>query len=438
VYTGGLQIKTTLDLSLQEAAQEAIRSLQSQGALVCLAAETGEVLALVGGKNFQESKFNRATQAFRQPGSGFKPVVYAAALENDIMPTDHFLDTELKFEINSRIWSPKNFDGKYHGEVTVQKALASSYNTVAVRAAAYIGTQPIIDMARNMGITSEHLTSDLSVALGSASVTPLEMAVVFNCFSNGGKRTAPLMIREILAPDGTVLESHDPQSVQALKPETAFTLRSMMFDVIRAGTGSRAKLAKAEVFGKTGTSNDFIDAWFIGGAPGLTTAIYVGNDNHKSLGRNQTGGVVAAPAWKTFMDFAVEHLQTPEKFEPAPAWVEVDKVSICRTTGFKAKAGCPAVSLYMPAGRSPSAECPLHGGDYNAALSDPNAPRLFLIEQDEAPVDENIPDVSTPQNAPSYGPPSIPQGPAPYHYDPSPAERLEERYQDLLKQYGIE
>jgi penicillin-binding protein 1A len=228
-----------------------------------------------------------------------------------------------------------------------------------------------------------------------------------------------------------------------MKPETAYVMRSMLFDVIRGGTGTRARLAKAEAFGKTGTSNDFIDAWFIGGAPGLTTAIYAGNDNHTTLGRvkgvGQGGGIVAAPVWKTFMDFAVEHMETPEKFEPAPEWLELDRVSICRTTGFKARAGCPAVSLYMPAGRGPSAECPLHGGNYDAAAMDPNAPRLFLLDQDEVPQDDTVPDIPAPQTPPpDYGPQYIPQDPAPYPYDPSPAEELEERYQELLKQYGIE
>jgi penicillin-binding protein 1A len=291
-----------------------------------------------------------------------------------------------------------------------------------------------------MGVTSEHLPNDLSVALGSASVTPLEMAVVFNCFTNGGKRTPPIMIREILSANGDVLESHEPQPTQTMKPETAYTLRSMLFDVIRGGTGSRAKLAKAEAFGKTGTSNDFIDAWFIGGAPGLTTAIYAGNDDHTTLGRvkgvGQSGGIVAAPAWKTFMDLAVERMGTPEKFEPAPAWVEVDRVSICRTTGFKAKAGCPAVSLYMPSGRAPTAVCPTHGGDYDAAAEDPNAPRLFLIEQDDYVESDTIPnetDVSPPTDVQP-----LPEEPIPYRYDPSPAEVIEERYQKLLKQYGID
>jgi penicillin-binding protein 1A len=442
VYSGGLKIYTTLDLKMQEAAQKAVLSLKSQGALVCLAAETGEVLALVGGKNFGESKFNRATQAFRQPGSGFKPVVYAAALESDIMPTDHFLDAELTFENkggDGKKWSPKNSDGKYHGEVTVQKALASSYNTVAVRAAAYIGTHSIVDMARSMGLTSEYLLDDLSVALGAASVTPLEMTVVFNCFTNGGKRTPPLMVREIRSGSDDVLESHSPRSMQTMKPETAYTLRSMMFDVVTGGTGSRARIPKVEVFGKTGTSNEFIDAWFIGGVPGLTAAVYAGNDNHKTLGRNQTGGIAAAPAWKTFMEFAVSHMKTPEKFDSPPAWVEVEKTAVCRTTGFKSRAGCPAVSLYMPLGRAPAAECPLHGGDYAFAREDPNAPRLYLIDQDEMVASKTIPGEIGPQQRPvPMEAPSVLADPTPYRHDPSPAEVIEERFQQLLKEYGIE
>ena len=437
VYSGGLQIYTTLDLALQDAGQQAILSLKSQGALVCLEAETGEVLALVGGKDFKESKFNRATQAFRQPGSSFKPVVYAAALENDILPSDHFLDAPLTFGK----WSPKNYDGgKYNGEVTVLKALTSSYNTVAVRAAAYIGTQSIVDMARASGITSEHLPNDLAVSLGAASVTPLEMAVVFNCFSNGGIRTPPLMIREIRESNGEMLESNRPKPLQGMRPETAYTIRSMLFDVVRAGTGTRAAVPKFEVFGKTGTSNDSIDAWFVGGAPGLTTAIYVGNDNHTTLGRNQTGGVAAAPAWKTFMEFATLHMRAPEKFEPAPAWVEVDRVSICRVTGYRARSGCASVSLYMPVGKAPISECPTHGGNMSEAISDPNGPRLFLLDQDDEFSSEIIPhEADYSPNIPTYVPPTnIPTESAPYHKDYSPAEVVEDKYQKLLKQYNID
>ncbi|MCL2011145.1 MAG: PBP1A family penicillin-binding protein [Synergistaceae bacterium] len=446
VYTGGLRIHTTLDLKLQEAGQEAIRSLKSQGALVCIEAETGEVLALVGGKDFQESKFNRATQAFRQPGSSFKPIVYAAALENDIMPTDHFMDTAVTFKNrggHGRDWSPQNSNRQFHGEVTIQRALASSYNIVAVKTAAYMGTQPIVNMARVAGITSEHLPSDLSMALGSASVTPLEMAVVFNCFTNGGKRTPPIMIREIRThDDGSVLLSNESRPVQAIKPETAYALRSMMIDTIRGGTGGRARLENnVEAFGKTGTSNDFIDGWFIGGAPGLTTALYVGNDDHTSLrnvyGRSPspTGGIVAAPPWKTFMDFAVAYMGTPAKFDPPPAWVEVDSVSICRATGFRARSGCQAVPLYMPSGKAPSAQCPTHGGNYNDAVSDPNAPRLFLIEQDDDYYEPAVP-VAEPRETPIQQPPVQIPDYEPYRHQ-TPADVFEDRYRQLLREYGI-
>ena len=440
VYSGGLKIYTTLDLDLQIKAQEAVKSLKAMGALVCMTTETGEVLALVGGKDFKESKFNRATQAYRQPGSSFKPIVYAAALEEDIMPSDHFMDAPITFANRGgkgRSWSPKNSSGKYAGEVTLQKALASSYNTVAVRVAAYMGTDPIVTMARNMGIDSKYLPNDLSIALGAASVTPLEMTVAFNCFNNGGKRVVPLMIREIRAHNDELLESREPQSLQAMRPETAYTLRSMMMDVIRSGTGTRAAIPKVEAFGKTGTSNDFIDAWFVGGTPGLTTAVYVGKDDHTSMGRGSVGGVAAAPAWKAFMSYAVEKQKTPAKFEPAPGWVEVEKLSVCRTTGYRASSGCPGVPLYMPLNKAPSARCPLHGGDYAAADEDPTGPRLFLIEQDGDLVPEEPAVAAPPQTAP-VKPEIIPEAPNPYQRDPSPADEIEERYQKLLKEYGIE
>jgi penicillin-binding protein 1A len=294
-----------------------------------------------------------------------------------------------------------------------------------------------------MGVTPEHLPNDLSVALGAASVTPMEMAIVFNCFTNGGKKTPPLMIREIRAHDNvTVEESHEPKPVQAMKPETAYVLRSMMFDVIRGGTGGRAKLAKAEAFGKTGTSNEFIDAWFIGGAPGLTTAIYAGNDDHKSLKNvygakpSPVGGIVAAPAWKNFMDFAVERMRTPLKFDEPPAWLNVDRVTICRTTGFKARQGCQPVPLYMPRGVSPTAGCPTHGGNYGTALGDPNAPRLFLIEQDEyaEPETEYYPQHPGPGPAPE---PIIPPNSEPVYRDLAPTDNFDERYEKLLRDYGI-
>ncbi|MBR0186732.1 MAG: PBP1A family penicillin-binding protein, partial [Synergistaceae bacterium] len=341
VYSGGMQIYTTLDLKLQEKARECIQGLNKSvmGALVCIESETGEVLALVGGKDFKDSKFNRATQAVRQPGSSFKPIVYAAAMEEDVMPSDHFLDAPITFKQKGgkgKGWSPHNSGGGYSGEVTLQRALTSSYNTVAVRVAAYIGTDTIVKMARNMGIETKYLPNDLSVALGSASLTPLEMAVAFNCFNNGGKRIVPLMIREIKDRDGNVIEHRQTAESQAMRPETAYALRSMMQDAVRAGTGKPAAISKVNVFGKTGTSNDFIDAWFCGGVPGLTAVVYVGRDDHKSMGKRAFGGTMAAPVWKKFMTYAVQEQNTPANFENPPSWVEVDKVSICRATGYRA------------------------------------------------------------------------------------------------------
>ncbi len=464
VYSGGMEIYTTLDLKLQDKARECIQGLNKNvmGALVCIESETGEVLALVGGKDFKESKFNRATQAVRQPGSSFKPIVYAAAMEEDVMPSDHFLDAPITFKQKGgrgKGWSPHNSGGGYAGEVTLQRALTSSYNTVAVRVAAYIGTDAIVKMARNMGIETKYLPNDLSVALGSASLTPLEMAVAFNCFNNGGKRIVPLMIREIKDRDGNTLEKRQTAETQAMRPETAYALRSMMQDAVRAGTGKPAAISKVNVFGKTGTSNDFIDAWFCGGVPGLTTAVYVGRDDHKTMGRRAFGGTMAAPVWKKFMQYAVEEQETPANFPNPPDWVEVDKVSICRATGYLARGGCQAVPLYFPKGRSPTASCPVHGGSYRAADNDPRGPRLFLVEQDDTYLARSY---SEPKESSkgkkrsseeseavsSHAPQQVsapstnaavprPSAAAPKRSEPKLSE-VEIRYRQLLKQYGLE
>ncbi len=462
VYSGGMEIYTTLDVNLQDKAREAINTLNKtvMGALVCIQADTGEVLALVGGKDFKESKFNRATQAIRQPGSSFKPIVYAAAIEEDVMPSDHFLDAPITFKQagnRNKGWSPHNSGGGYSGEVTLQRALTSSMNTVAVRVAAYIGTDVIVQMARNMGIETKYLPNDLSIALGSASLTPLEMAVAFNCFNSGGKRIVPLMIREIHDRDGNVIEKRQTASEQAMRPETAYAIRSMLQDAVRSGTGKPAAIAKVNTFGKTGTSNDFIDAWFVGGVPGLTTAVYVGRDDHKTMGRKAFGGTMAAPVWKKFMTYAVDELDTPANFDPPPEWVEVSKVSICRTTGYLARKGCPAVPLFFPKGKSPTASCPTHGGSYKAANNDPRGPRLFLVEQDDAYLAKlerqereaakseaaaAVPETSVAQQqvtapATQAAIPQRPNPPAPPRQEPKLSE-VEQRYRQLLKDYGLE
>ncbi|MDR1471334.1 MAG: PBP1A family penicillin-binding protein [Synergistaceae bacterium] len=446
IYRGGLRIHTTIDLDLQRHAEEVISKMKFEGALVCLDPNTGEILALVGGRDFDESKFNRATQAYRQPGSSFKPIVYAAALESGYRPVDRILDAPLNFPNG---WSPKNSDGGNRGEVTLTEALGLSINTAAVRLAQITGVDAIRSQARRMGITTPYLPEDLSVALGSSSLTPLEMASAFSVFANNGHRIEPFAVREILDKNGGSLERNGPVISNALSPETAVTVRSMLTQAVSWGTGTRARMDKEgyQVFGKTGTTNDWTDVWFVGGTPDLVAVVYVGNDNHKTLGR-AFGGTVAAPVWKEFMEKAVTIMRTPRKFQ-IPADIGVESVTICRATGNLATKSCPRIAnLMMASGQAPESYCPLHGGSAVGARSDPNAPQLLLTAEDEAlraAWTLKMPwDVETPPD--TYEPITITQEPPaplpapdikPYEKDPAPAEEIERRYQELLKQYNI-
>lgn len=451
VYSGGMEIHTTLDLKMQEAAEKAMKGLKSQGAIVGMDPETGEVLAMVGGHDFAVSKFNRATQAFRQPGSGFKPVVFASAFESGLLPTDHFLDMKIEYEKkgpNMTVWAPENYSGKFSGEVTLEYALIHSINTVAVRLIDYVGARNILTTARNMGITSPHVPADLSLALGTASITPLEMAVVFSAFANNGKTVTPLMIREIRSGNGDVLESRSPFSTPGISPETAVTVRSMLIDAVRSGTGTRALLKDRETFGKTGTTNDYSDAWFLGGVPGLTAVVYAGNDDHKPLAKKgATGGVIAAPVWKAFVEEAVKGRNLPLQFS-VPEDADVESVKICRTSGFRAISGCSAVTIFMRKNAAPQTNCPIHGGDMYASSQDPNAPRLILVHNDSETYASSglYTDAGTAGPPPETGPVKVskPTGPseavAPSdmaYKDPNPADSVEDKYQKLLKQYGI-
>jgi len=450
VYNGGLSVYTTLDLRLQKAADQAIQQLETEGALVSMDPSNGEILVMTGGKDFKTSKFNRAVQAFRQPGSAFKPFVYSAALENGIMPTDHILDAPISFDHqgpDDEVWAPGNYSGNFHGEVTIVDALSHSYNTVSVRTAQMIGISPVISMARKLGITSPHLPHDLSASLGSASITPLELATAYCAFANNGHRVTPLYIRYIENWNGEILERNEPQVIQAIPPETAVIMRSLLKEVVRDGTGTRCRIPEFEVFGKTGTTNEFMDAWFAGGVPGLITVVYAGRDDHRSMGSKKTGGVVAGPVWKTFMDNAVEVLPLQKTFT-LPSGLQAREVRICKDTGYLATDSCPGVNIYLPDHRIPSSYCPEHGGDPYLARTDPNGPRVLLLPDDVELYDryaqtgqwekweyqdqEFTPvfmeeEAEKPETTPGQ----------PYKNDPSPAKDLEERYQDLLKEYGL-
>jgi penicillin-binding protein 1A len=473
VYRGGLRVYTTIDLDIQRAAEEAIQNLKSEGAIVALDPYTGEILALVGGKDFKKSKFNRATQAYRQPGSAFKPFVYAAALEKGLRPIDHVFDAPLSFDNGvdengeENIWSPGNYGGTYHGEVTILEALVHSYNTVAVRVGQITGIQRILNLARDAGFTSPHIPADLSVALGSASITPLELASAYCIFANDGFRVQPFGIRKVTTAAGEVLESFEPLKFQAVPPQITTTIRSMMEEVVRSGTGRRAKIEGYEVFGKTGTTNEYSDAWFAGGIPNMIAVVYAGNDDHTSLGKAGTGGTIAAPVWHDFVSKAKEYIPIDTTF-PDTSTYDVVEVQICRETGFLAGDSCPSASILMPVGTTPETVCPIHGGgSWEAAALDPNSPKLLLSPKDQetlgvtvasAPVYSIAPPEGTEEQivvqTPYIAPPSLdrpiemPEEPTPKPKAPlvpkiesRPKERtpeeIDKRFRELLKQYGI-
>lgn len=463
VYKGGMKIYTTLDLDLQAAAEEAMKQLKSEGALVAVDPYTGAVLALVGGKNFEKTKFNRATQAYRQAGSAFKPIVYVTALENGLRPIDHIMDWPIALQIEGtdKIWKPHNFSPKYVGEETLLSALAHSHNTPVVRLTYMLGPQNIVATARKMGITSPYLPPALSIGLGAASVTPLEMSVVYSVFANGGAKITPNFITEIRTNDDKVLFSALPTQTEALKPETALITRSMLEEVVRSGTGSRAKIEGYRVFGKTGTSNSYTDAWFAGGLPGLVTVVYAGNDDLKPLGTNgATGSRIALPVWASFMKQAAQILQLPHDF-PAVA-ADVETVKICASSGYAASPVCPKTTeVLLPSEKIPTVPCPIHSA--GKAENDPNAPQLFVLPEDKLKLEnenalspETLPvsdDIHTDDN---YGGVEVPETKISGDISPNMSEdqpntstgswrdlipkdnrSVEERYQELLKKYNI-
>jgi len=278
----------------------------AQAALVAIDNATGEVKALVGGYSFEESKFNRATQALRQVGSSFKPYLYATLVEEGFSPFDTILDAPFTTTSGGEEYSPQNYDEKFEGIITLRRALAGSRNVPAVKLAAQIGIEKVVDMARRFGITSP-LPPYLPLALGAAEITLLEHTSAFTVFPNDGIRLEPTLIRRVASYDGAVLEEARPKVHDAIAPETARTMVAMLREVVAFGTATRAKELGRPLGGKTGTTNDFSDAWFVGFSPRLTAGVWVGNDDKRiSLGTKETGARAALPIWMDFMNAALE------------------------------------------------------------------------------------------------------------------------------------
>ncbi len=278
----------------------------AQAALLAIDNPTGEVKAMVGGYDFDQSKFNRATQAVRQTGSSFKVYVYATALEQGATPFDTIVDEPVTFRSGGQNYSPKNYDLKFEGRITLRRALADSRNVPAVRLLEHVGVQNTIDMARRFGITSP-LPPYLPLALGAADLTLMEHTSAFTVFPDDGIHIEPHDIRRVTSYDGAVLEEPRPNVKDVVQPDVARTMTAMLEEVVQFGTGVRAKELGRVSAGKTGTTNDFTDAWYIGFTPHITAGVWVGNDDKRiSLGKKETGARAALPIWLEFMQQAVE------------------------------------------------------------------------------------------------------------------------------------
>lgn len=367
-YTAGLKIHTTFDPQVQQVAEEELfRQLDAieagrfgtyrhptyanstaeegadylQGAAVVIDVMTGEVRALVGGRDFGDSKFDRATQALRQAGSAFKPFIYATGLARYRTPAHQLVDEPVRITLTGgQVWEPTNYAGQYAGPITMREALTRSKNAATVRLAQDVGIQPAISLAHGLGITSD-IPEVPATALGAADVRPIELVAAYAAFANGGDRIEPHLIRKVEDRDGRVLWEASTQRDRAMDPAIAFVLTTMLQDVVDRGTGSavRAVGFRGAAAGKTGTTNDATDVWFIGYTPELVAGVWMGLDEPATIVRGASGGTLAAPVWGRMMRRIYESRPIPM------AWTPPDGVTTAEVDGMTGAAideNCPA------------------------------------------------------------------------------------------------
>ncbi len=377
VFKGGLHVYTTLSPLLQLKAEsslrDGLRALQTrrassagkdtapperpEGALLALEPQTGYIRAMVGGYDFFKSEFNRAVQARRQPGSAFKPFVYMAALESGQTPASVVDDSPIQYPLaGGKIWKPDNYDRKFRGPITYQQALEESINVAAIRVQERTGIRRTVDIARRLGVDSP-LVENLSIALGTSDLTLLELTSAYGALANQGTWIRPTAIRYILDAQHKLLEENVPQGRQALPPDLAYVITHMMMGTVERGTGQAAKALGRPVAAKTGTTNDYSNAWFIGFTPTLATGVWVGYDRPRSLGKDETGSRVAVPIWTTFMKEALAG--KPVEDFPVPEGVVIMPVDL------SASGTCARlVPMAFLAGTEPKSPC---GGSRGAA-----------------------------------------------------------------------
>ncbi len=297
-----------------------------EGAFVAMDARTGGIRALVGGFDYEKNKFNHVSQAWRQPGSSFKPFIYSAALEKGFTPATVINDAPLFFDsgaTGSQPWEPKNYDGTFDGPMSLRRALAKSKNMVSIRVLQSIGAQYGQDWVTRFGFEADKHPPYLTMALGAGSVTPLQMASAYSVFANGGYRVNPYLIKKITDPKGKVLVEFKPpeltEDYRAIDARNAFVMTSLLQEITRAGTAAKAQaqLKRPDVYGKTGTTNDSIDAWFAGFAGnGVTAVVWIGYDNPRKLGDRETGGGLSLPVWIAFMETSLRGVPVRESSAP--------------------------------------------------------------------------------------------------------------------------
>jgi len=306
----------------------------AEAAFISLNPDDGAVRSLVGGFDFNRNKFNHVTQAWRQPGSGFKPFIYSAALEKGFTPATVINDAPVVVDASltgGQVWEPKNYDGKYEGPMRMRTALAKSKNMVSIRILQAITPQFAQDYITRFGFDADKHPPYLTLALGAGSVTPWQMARAYAVFATGGYRIEPYIIARIVDDRGNLLARAQParagdESIRVIDARNAFTIDNMMHDVVRYGTAARAmSLGRHDLAGKTGTTNDYVDAWFNGYQPTLVGIAWVGFDQPKKLGSNETGSVTALPIWMNYMSKALK--STPESFMTVPEGVTVARVN---------------------------------------------------------------------------------------------------------------
>jgi penicillin-binding protein 1A len=333
VNKGGLKVYTTLDMNMQRDAYNAVRDgiLRLSGgkydglesALISIDPRNGYVKALIGGFDYQISQYNRAVQAKRQPGSAFKPVVYLTALEQGWKPTDTIADEPIEFKTGNKIWRPENYSHTFHGQVTLQYALAHSVNVATINLLSKVGVENAISNARKLGIT-EHIPDNLTIALGSFSTTLAELTRAYCAFDNMGYLPKLIFINKITDKDGNVIYEDKPELKNVFPQDIGYVLVKMMQDVIKEGTGVAAQALGRPAAGKTGTTNQSRDNWFIGFTPQLVTGVWVGYDDYRSCGPTAVGATLALPIWLNFMQNAlsgkpIEDWSPPQNL---PAWAQ--------------------------------------------------------------------------------------------------------------------